>query len=74
MHEEEFREGQSITSKLEKTIDKTDRKYLGDALLVLALLLVTVFAYVGTHNNPSVLFAGALGLTFFVAANLVLNR
>jgi hypothetical protein len=55
-------------------MDKTDKKYLGDALLTLALLLLTIFAYVGTNNNPSVLFAGALGLTFFVAANLVLNR
>ena len=54
-------------------MDNIDRKYLGDVLLTLAILLLTVFAYVWLHDNPSVLFAGALGITFFVAADIVLS-
>ncbi len=53
-------------------MDKFDRKYLGDAVLVIILLLVTIGAFIKTQN-PSVLFAGSLGITFFVAANIVMS-
>ncbi len=54
-------------------MDKIDKKYFGDAVLTLAILLLTVFAFTWLHDNPSVLFAGALALTFFVTANIVLS-
>lgn len=54
-------------------MDKIDKKYLGDGLFTVAILLLTVFAYIWLHDNPSVLFAGALAITFFVAANIVLS-
>ncbi len=53
-------------------MDKIDRKYLGDAVLVMILLAVTLAAFI-RFPNPSVLFAGSLGLTFFVAANIVMS-
>ncbi len=55
-------------------MDKLGRKFLGDILSVLGILIVTVAAYVRLNNNPSVLLAGSLALTFFVAAEIVLTR
>ncbi len=52
---------------------KLDRKFLGDIVLILAILLITIAAYVRL-GNPSVLLAGSLALTFFVAAEVVLSR
>ncbi len=56
------------------TVDKLSRKFLGDILFILGILVVTVVAYVRLNNNPSVLLAGSLALTFFVAAEIVLTR
>ncbi len=55
-------------------MDKLGRKFLGDILFILGILIVTVAAYVRLNNNPSVLLAGSLALTFFVAAEIVLTR
>ena len=56
-----------------ETMDKLDKKFLGDLILILAILLITVAAYIRL-GNPSVLLAGSLALTFFVAAEIVLSR
>ncbi len=53
-------------------MDKIDRKYLGDAILVLIILVVTIGAFI-KFQNPSVLFAGSLAITFFVAANILMS-
>ena len=53
-------------------MDKIDRKYLGDAILVLILLAVTIGAFI-RFQNPSILFAGSLAITFFVAANILMS-
>ncbi len=52
-------------------MDKLNKRLLGDILSILFILLLTVVAYV-EFNNPSILFAGSLALTFFVAAEIVL--
>ena len=56
-----------------ETMDKLDWKFLGDLILIIAILLITVTAYIRL-GNPSVLLAGSLALTFFVAAEIVLSR
>ena len=61
------------SSKAQETMNKLDKKFLGDVILILAILLITVVAYV-RFNNPAVLLAGSLALTFFVAAEIVLSR
>ena len=53
------------------SVDKLNKRLLGDILSILFILFLTTIAYV-EFNNPSVLFAGALALTFFVAAEIVL--
>jgi hypothetical protein len=53
-------------------MDKIDKKYLGDAVMVLILLIVTLAAFI-KFQNPAVLFAGSLAMTFFVTANIVLS-
>ena len=53
-------------------MDKIDRKYLGDGVLAIILLLITIGAFI-RFPNPSVLFAWALALTFFVTADIVLS-
>ena len=53
-------------------MDKIDRKYLGDAILVLIILVVTIGAFI-RFQSPSVLFAGSLAITFFVAANILMS-
>ena len=55
-------------------MDKLEKRLIGDILFILAILLITVAAYVRFGNNPSVLLAGSLALTFFVAAEIVLAR
>ena len=55
-------------------MDKLEKRVLGDILFILAILLITVAAYVRFNNNPSVLLAVSLALTFFVAAEIVLDR
>ena len=56
----------------ESRLDKIDRKYLGDAILVLVLLVITLGAFIKLEN-PSVLFAGSLAITFFVTANILMS-
>ena len=53
-------------------MDKIDKKYLGDAVLILIILLITIGAFV-KFQNPSVLFAGSLAITFFVTANILMS-
>jgi uncharacterized membrane protein len=53
-------------------LDKIDRKYLGDAITILIILLVTIGAFI-RFQNPSVLFAGSLAICFFVAANILMS-
>lgn len=55
-------------------VDKADRKLIGDLFFILAILAFTIVAYVRLDNNPSVLFACGLALTFFVAAEIVLTH
>ena len=54
-------------------MDQIDKRYLTDVVFVLAILLITVLAY-ARFQNPSVLFAGSLGLTLFVIADIIFNR
>jgi len=61
---------QQISSVLR--LDKLDRKYLGDAILMLIILVITIGAFV-KFQNPSVLFAGSLAITFFVTANILMS-
>ena len=53
-------------------MDKIDKKYLGDAIFIIALLVVTILAFL-KFENPAVLFAGSLALTFFVTADIVMS-
>ena len=53
-------------------MDKIDRKYLGDAVLMLIILFVTIGAFV-RFQNPSILFAGSLAEVFFVTANILMS-
>ncbi len=55
-------------------MDKTDKKLRDDVLFLLILLAVTIVAYVRLNNNPAVLLAGSLALTFFVAYTVILTR
>ena len=55
-------------------MDKAGRKLLETIFYLLAFLIITVVAYVRFDYSPSVLFAGSLALTFFVAAEIVLTR
>ena len=61
-------------SKAQSMMDKLEKRFLGDIVFILAILLITVAAYIRFNNNPSVLLAGSLALTFFVAAEIVLAR
>ena len=61
-------------SKAQSTMDKLEKRFLGDIVFILAILLITVAAYIRFNNNPSVLLAGSLALPFFVAAEIVLAR
>ncbi len=63
-----------IGSKAQSIMDKLEKRFLGDIVFILAILLITVAAYIRLNNNPSVLLAGSLALTFFVAAEIVLAR
>ena len=71
--QEEFREGRTIGSEAQRAMDQIDKRYLTDVVFVLAILLITVLAY-ARFQNPSVLFAGSLGLTLFVIADIIFNR
>ncbi len=55
-------------------MDKFDKKLQYDILAVLILLAFTVVAYDRLGNNPAVLLAGSLALTFFVAYTVVMTR
>ncbi len=54
-------------------MDQIDKRYFWDVLFILAILLITILAY-ARFQNPSILFAGSLGLTFFVIADIVFDR
>jgi hypothetical protein len=53
-------------------MDKIDKKYLGDAAIPIIILLVTLAAFI-KFENPAVLFAGSLAMTFAVTANIFLS-
>ena len=55
-------------------VNKAGKKLLETVFYLLAFLAITVVAYVRFDYSPSVLFAGSLALTFFVAAEIVLTR
>lgn len=57
-----------------KRMDKLRKKFLGDILFLLGILIFTIIAFVRFNYNPSVILAGSLALTFFVAAEIVLTR
>ena len=54
-------------------MDKIDRKYSGDVILMLIILVIAIGAFV-KFQNPSVLFAGSLAITFFVTANILMSN
>jgi hypothetical protein len=49
------------------------RKFLGDILSLLVILLVTILGF-WRYQFPGVLLAGGLAITVFVAADIVLLR
>ena len=53
-------------------MDKISRKYWGDIITMLIILLVTIGAFV-KFQNPSILFAGSLAVTFYVTANILMS-
>ncbi len=53
-------------------MDKISRKYWGDIITMLIILLVTIGAFV-KFQNPSMLFAGSLAITFYVTANILMS-
>ncbi len=53
-------------------MDKISRKYWGDIITMLIILVITIGAFV-KFQNPSVLFAGSLAVTFFVTANILMS-
>jgi hypothetical protein len=55
-------------------MDKAGRRLLETVFYLLAFIIITVVAYIRFDYSPSVLFAGSLALTFFVAAEIVLTR
>ncbi len=54
-------------------MDKIDRNYLTDIVFILFILMITIVAFL-RFPNPSVLFAGSLGLTLFVVADIIFSR
>jgi len=54
-------------------MDQPSRRLLGDLASLLAILLVTTFAF-WRYPFPGVLLAGGLAITVFVAADIVLLR
>ena len=55
-------------------MNKAGRKFLETVFYLLAFIIITAVAYIRFDYSPSVLFAGSLALTFFVAAEIVLTR
>ncbi len=53
-------------------MDKISRKYWGDIITMLIILVVTIGAFV-RFQNPSMLFAGSLAITFYVTANILMS-
>jgi len=53
-------------------LDKISRKYWGDIITMLIILVVTIGAFV-RFQNPSMLFAGSLAITFYVTANILMS-
>ena len=60
-------------SKSRSRLDQIDKRLLSDILAVLVILLFTMGAF-WRYPVPSVLLAGSLALTVFVAADVVLFR
>ena len=54
-------------------MDKLDKRFAGDILVTLAVLVFIVFLYY-RFLVPGVLLAGSLALTVFVIGNIVLSR
>lgn len=54
-------------------MDKPARNFMTDIGSLLVILLVTVSAY-WRYESPSILLAGGLAITLFVAADVVLLR
>ena len=53
-------------------MDKFAKNFWTEAIIMTLWVLFTTAAYV-RYPNPSLLFASALGFTFYVAANIVLS-
>jgi hypothetical protein len=53
-------------------LDKISRKYWGDLVPMLIILILTIVAFV-KFQNPSILFAGSLAITFYVTANILMS-
>ena len=53
-------------------MDKISRKYFGDLIPMLIILILTIGAFV-KFQNPSILFAGSLAVTFYVTANILMS-
>jgi hypothetical protein len=64
----------STVSGAGSRMDKSRKKLLETIFYMLAFIAVTAVAYVRYDYNSSILFAGSLALTFFVAAEIVLTR
>ncbi len=54
-------------------MDKLDKKFLEDILMILAVLAFAVFSY-ARFSVPGILLAGSLALTILVAADILLFR
>jgi len=69
---QEYREG--LDGSVQVTMDKLAKRFVGDIVLILAILVITVAAYIRLGQNPSVLLVGSLAITFFVAADIILSH
>lgn len=54
-------------------MDPNDRRFVGDILMMLALLLFTVLLY-ARFATAGVLFAGSLALSVLVVGLIILSR
>lgn len=53
-------------------MDKLAKNFWTEVVILILWVLFTTAAYL-RYSNPSLLFASALGFTFYVAANIVLS-
>ncbi|OLD03371.1 hypothetical protein AUG19_02960 [archaeon 13_1_20CM_2_54_9] len=55
-----------------KKMDKFAKNFWTEVVIMLVWILFTTAAFL-RYSNPNLLFASALGFTFYVAANIVLS-